>query len=68
MAGHTHGGQVRLPLIGAPVIPTAYGKRDAAGLFYATTDVFVTTGIGTSHLPIRLGVPPEIAILDLQPR
>ena len=68
VAGHTHGGQVRLPFIGRPVVPSDFGQRYAAGHVVEQTDLFVTTGIGTSHLPVRFGVPPEISLLTLQPR
>ena len=66
VAGHTHGGQVRLPLIGATIVPSVYGRRYAAGhTVERGQHLFVTTGIGTSLLPIRIGVPPEITILTL---
>ncbi len=69
LAGHTHGGQVRLPLFGAPVVPSRYGQRYAQGLVVEDGHaLFVTTGIGTSILPLRFGVTPEIAILTLRPR
>lgn len=65
-AGHTHGGQVRLPLIGAPVVPSEFGQRYAAGLVIeGGRRLFVTTGVGTSVLPVRFGVPPEVALLTL---
>jgi predicted MPP superfamily phosphohydrolase len=67
LAGHTHGGQVRLPLIGRPVIPSRYGQRFAAGhIVEEGRHLFVTTGVGTSVFPVRFGVPPEIAILNLE--
>jgi uncharacterized protein len=67
MAGHTHGGQVRLPLVGRPVIPSRYGQRFAAGhIVEADRHLFVTTGVGTSIWPVRFGVPPEIALLTLE--
>lgn len=67
IAGHTHGGQVVLPLIGRPIVPSRYGQRYAAGLIREDDKaLFVATGIGTSILPIRLGVPPEIAILEIR--
>lgn len=66
LAGHTHGGQVRLPFIGAPVVPSAFGQRYAEGMVVeGKRTLFVTPGIGTSVLPIRLGVPPEISLLTL---
>ena len=66
LAGHTHGGQVRLPLIGSPIVPSAYGQRYARGLVIeGGRRLFVSTGIGTSDLPLRLGVPPTIFVLTL---
>jgi predicted MPP superfamily phosphohydrolase len=66
IAGHTHGGQVNLPLIGAPVTTSDLGRKYTAGdLFENGHHLFVTTGIGTSILPVRLRVPPEIVILTI---
>jgi predicted MPP superfamily phosphohydrolase len=66
LAGHTHGGQVRLPLLGARVVPSRYGQRYARGhVVEHGHDLFVTTGVGTSILPVRFGVPPELALLRL---
>lgn len=66
LAGHTHGGQVWLPLIGAPIIPSSYGQKYAFGhITENDVDMFVTTGIGTSLLPFRFLVPPEIAVLTI---
>jgi uncharacterized protein len=66
LAGHTHGGQVRLPLIGAPFVPSAFGQRYAQGVVVeGRRTLFVSPGIGTSVLPIRFGVPPEISLLTL---
>ncbi|MFN2531342.1 MAG: metallophosphoesterase [Pyrinomonadaceae bacterium] len=67
LAAHTHGGQVNFPLLGRLVVPSSYGQRYAAGLIHENRkQLFVTTGIGTSILPVRFRVPPEIAILTLQ--
>jgi predicted MPP superfamily phosphohydrolase len=66
LAGHTHGGQVSLPLIGRPVTTSNLGPRYVAGhLFENGHHLFVTTGIGTSILPVRFRVPPEIVILTI---
>jgi predicted MPP superfamily phosphohydrolase len=66
IAGHTHGGQVKLPVLGGFMIPSNYGNTYAEGLIRDKYfDVFVTTGIGTSVLPLRFMVPPEIAVLTL---
>jgi predicted MPP superfamily phosphohydrolase len=66
LAGHTHGGQVRLPLLGAPIVPSQFRQRYAAGLVEEEgRRIFVTPGIGTSIVPVRLGVPPEISVVVL---
>ena len=68
LAGHTHGGQVRLPLIGSPIVPSSFGQRYARGLIKEGTRLlYVTTGVGTSILPVRFGVPPEYVLLTLRP-
>ena len=65
LSGHTHGGQIVLPLVGAvaarefPVI-AGTGRRDS-------TAIFVSRGVGTVYIPVRLNCPPEVAILTLQP-
>ena len=65
-AGHTHGGPVSLPIIGSPIVPSSYGQKYAAGhVRDGGIDLFVTTGIGTSILPFRFGVPPEIAVVTI---
>lgn len=66
LAAHTHGGQVKLPIIGTPIVPSYYGPRYTAGhVFEEGHHLFVTTGIGTSILPVRFRVPPEIAIVTI---
>jgi predicted MPP superfamily phosphohydrolase len=66
LAGHLHGGQVRLPLIGAVTSPSIHGVRYAAGLFTAgNTVMHVSRGI-SALTPLRYRCPPEIAILVLR--
>jgi predicted MPP superfamily phosphohydrolase len=66
LAGHTHGGQVNIPLLGRLQVPSRFGQRYAAGVIEeAGKHLFVTTGIGTSLIPVRFRVPPEIAILKI---
>lgn len=68
LAGHTHGGQVWLPIIGRPIVPSSFGQKYAAGhIKDRDLDLFVTTGIGESILPFRFMVPPEIAVLTIGP-
>jgi predicted MPP superfamily phosphohydrolase len=65
IAGHTHGGQVNFPLIGTPIIPTAFPQYTSGHVFENGHHLFVTTGIGTSILPVRFRVTPEIVILTI---
>jgi predicted MPP superfamily phosphohydrolase len=69
VAGHTHGGQVWLPPLGRPAVMIAsdFGQRYAIGIVRENgRTLFVSPGIGTSDLPIRFGVPPEISLLELR--
>lgn len=66
LAGHTHGGQVNFPFFGRPIVSSEYGERYASGHIEEDhRHLFVTTGIGTSGLPVRFRVPPEIAVLTI---
>jgi predicted MPP superfamily phosphohydrolase len=68
LAGHTHGGQVDIPLIGRPIVPSKFGERFAYGLIEERgRKLFVTGGVGTSIIPVRFRVKPEVAILTLIP-
>lgn len=64
LAAHTHGGQVKLPIIGT-IITTSRLGYNAGEFVERGRHLFVTTGIGTSILPVRFGVPPEIVILTV---
>jgi len=67
LAGHTHGGQVDLPVLGRRVVPSRFGSRYAAGHIVENgRHLFVTTGVGTSIIPVRFRVPPEFALLTLR--
>jgi len=67
VSGHTHGGQIRIPTLGTPVLPSRYGQKYASGWVEAPHyPVYVTRGVGTSSLPIRLGVPPEVTLFELR--
>ena len=69
LAGHTHGGQVRFPLIGSIVEASEYGERYVRGHVVENNHhLFVTTGIGTSIVPVRFGVPPEIVLMTIKTR
>jgi predicted MPP superfamily phosphohydrolase len=66
LAGHTHCGQIRLPVIGAVSYVSNYGERFGCGLITERQRrIVVTAGLGTSVLPFRLGAPPDIWLLTL---
>jgi uncharacterized protein len=66
LAGHTHGGQVRVPLIWPLFVPSKYGARYAYGhVIEQGRHLIVSGGLGTSTIPARLGVPPEILHITL---
>jgi predicted MPP superfamily phosphohydrolase len=65
LSGHTHGGQVRL-LGYSPIVPSGYGNRYAYGHVVENgRHLIVSGGLGTSIMPVRFGVPPEIVHLTL---
>lgn len=67
LAAHTHGGQIRFPILGSPIVPSGFGQKYVRGhIFDKGVDMFVTSGIGTSVLPFRFMVPPEIVVLTIR--
>jgi predicted MPP superfamily phosphohydrolase len=67
LSGHTHGGQVRL-FGWSPVVPSRFGNRYAYGhVREEGRSLVVSGGIGCSHLPVRVGMPPEITVIELGP-
>ncbi|CAN5721691.1 hypothetical protein BH20ACI3_BH20ACI3_12210 [soil metagenome] len=67
ISGHTHGGQIDLPLIGPPARFATAELKYAQGLFRrGDTQLYVSRGTGVIGLPLRLGVRPEIAVLRLR--
>ncbi len=66
LAGHTHGGQVRVPGKGTPKIPSRFGQWYAGGVCQGPRcPVVVSRGVGMAYLPVRLGVRPEIVLVTL---
>jgi predicted MPP superfamily phosphohydrolase len=67
LSGHTHGGQVKLPLVGTLALGPK-GRRFAAGFYQVDQALlYVNKGIGFG-LRLRYGVRPEVAVFDLTPR
>jgi predicted MPP superfamily phosphohydrolase len=65
ISGHTHGGQIVLPGIGAVAareFPVIAGLAQRQG-----TTIFVSRGVGTVYVPVRINCPPEVAVLTLEP-
>ena len=68
VSGHLHGGQVGVPLVRRPFLPSRFGERYARGhKVEGGRHLFVTAGLGTTGWPVRLLAPPEIVILCLRP-
>ncbi len=66
LAGHTHGGQIRLPVLGRFPVASDYGQRYAYGhIAEDTRQLVISGGLGVSGLPVRLGVPPEINLVTV---
>ncbi len=65
LCGHTHGGQVHLPLLGSPVGEHRFGHRVYGHVVEEDRHMIISSGLGTSIVPVRLGRPPEICIIDL---
>jgi predicted MPP superfamily phosphohydrolase len=69
LAGHTHGGQVRLPFL-PPILLPAMGEKyveDLHKVGNSAMQVYVNRGLGCMHLPFRFNCPPELTLLTLQP-
>lgn len=67
LSGHSHGGQVRLPGLGAPWLPKGTGPYVAGWYEHEDTWLFVSRGLGWSLAPIRYDCPPELALVTLLP-
>jgi hypothetical protein len=66
LAGHTHGGQGRLPLVGPLLSPSLHGSRYASGDFFRPpTTMHVTRGLSGIHL-MRINCRPELSLLTLR--
>jgi hypothetical protein len=72
LAGHTHGGQINVEILHHDINPARFRTPFTKGLYRremagsAPASCYVTTGVGTIGMPIRLGAPPEVALLRLR--
>lgn len=69
ISGHTHGGQIRIPVINyAPWIPCSRKYRGASGLIKESESrwTYITKGVGTFFLPVRLACPPDVSVIRLR--
>jgi predicted MPP superfamily phosphohydrolase len=67
LSGHTHGGQVGVPLVRRPFVPSHYGERYVYGhVVEDDRHLWVSSGVGTSGMPVRFLRPPEVVILTLR--
>ncbi len=66
LAGHTHGGQINIPGLTDYFIPSSYGGRFRYGhIVEENRHLIVSGGLGTSRVPVRFGVPPEVLLVTL---
>jgi uncharacterized protein len=68
LAGHSHGGQVRLPFLGPLVLPPMGRKYPEGHYHFNQLQLYVNRGLGTVGLPFRLNCPPEITVVTLTPQ
>jgi len=63
LSGHTHGGQINLPWIGNPMLPSRFGQKYRAGAVLDSGRLtYVNRGVGTLLIPLRFNCPPEITL------
>lgn len=68
LSGHTHGGQVNVPLFGPPVVPSRYGPLYAQGWFRrGDAQMYVSRGVGMISPAVRFNCAPELPVFELQP-
>jgi predicted MPP superfamily phosphohydrolase len=65
LAGHSHGGQIRLPFVGALVVPKGVGRYDHGYFETPGGPLYVNAGIGTYRIPFRWNCRPEITLVTM---
>lgn len=67
ISGHTHGGQVVLPFMGALYIPSPFGQKYRYGLVRdGERQTYISRGLGLFFVPIRINCPPDVTVLTLR--
>jgi predicted MPP superfamily phosphohydrolase len=66
LSGHSHGGQIRLPLLGAPCLPALARKYPWGLRRVGPLTLYTNAGIGTIWVPVRLNCPPEVTLITLR--
>lgn len=69
LCGHTHGGQIRFPFIGALTVPSFYGRRLACGLYEkngSSVRMLVSTGVNHASFPLRINCRREIILIEFE--
>ena len=66
LCGHTHGGQVKIPLLGPPLVPINHRKYAEGLVAGPHCPVFVSRGLGMVGIPVRFNCPPEIPLITLR--
>ena len=66
LSGHSHGGQIRLPILGAPYLPEGATKYPFGLYKIGPMTLYTNAGIGTIRIPVRLNCPPEITLFTLR--
>lgn len=66
LSGHSHGGQIRLPLSGAPYLPPLARKYPTGLRHLGPLSLYTNRGLGTVELPVRFDCPPEVTLLTLR--
>ena len=65
LSGHSHGGQIRIPLLGAPYLPALSNKYPYGYYRVGRMQLYTNRGIGTILLPLRFDAPPEVTVFTL---
>jgi hypothetical protein len=69
LVGHTHCGQVVLPFFGPLITGSDFGQRYVCGVYHdGARTLIVSAGVGTSHVPLRYGAPPDLWVIEIKGR